>query len=54
MRLSDLKAHAWMIRAGWAASDLDAMSEAEFLAALDAQTALEEELAEAQAQAMQE
>ena len=43
-----------MIRAGWAASDLDAMSEAEFLAALDAQTALEEELAEAQAQAMQE
>ena len=43
-----------MIRAGWDAASLDAMSETEFLAALDAQTALEEELAEARARAMEE
>ena len=37
-----------MIRAGWRGADLDVMSEAEFLAALAAQLALEEELAAAQ------
>ena len=43
-----------MIRAGWDAASLDAMSEPEFIAALNAQMALEEELAAAQVRAMEE
>ena len=42
-----------MIRTGWSAADLDAMSEAEFIAAMEAQAALEEEVAAARARAME-